>query len=741
MNRSSFLSSSLRRWGTWFLLPGLMALPACEGTDQAPGTISPARRSVAAQEASQILFGDLHVHTTYSMDAFFAAMPILTGEGAHPPADACDYARHCAALDFFAITDHAQELTPAHWSLEKEANRQCNAVAGDPDDPDVVAFHGWEWTQVGRTPETHWGHKNVIFRDLGEDEVPLRPISAAGPQNVNPWMERASGMARAGVIDPLNAGDYLDFGWLVNEITGVPRCDPDLNTHALPPDCHENAPTPDILFRKLDEWGFDALVIPHGTAWGSYSPPGTAWDKQLTPAMHDPSRQKLIEVMSGHGNSEQYRNWREFEVGDDGQRICPAETPDYLPCCWQAGEIMRARCGDLPAAECETRVEEAKQFTLSAGTTPDLVLPGTGYEDWLDCGQDRRAFKPAYSLRPRGTAQYALALSREPEIHEPEAGQERGTTSSSDPLRFRFGFIASSDTHTGRPATGFKQTGPILGRTDAIGPRNAFYARLLVRRGEPEDPRRAQRIEPETASPLTAERMSSFLYPGGTVAVHAAGRDRDSIWNALERRETYGTSGPRILLWFDLLDQGERHPMGSEVERGTNPRFEVRAVGAFVQKPGCPEDATQALGADRIESLCLGECYHPSDARHAIDRIEVVRIRPQSNAGESITPLVEDPWRTLVCEPDAEGCRVQFEDPDYAESGRDAVYYVRALQTPTEAINGANLRTRFEDGRPVEVQPCFVGGRVPGEGDCRGEVQERAWSSPIFVDQVSRSGG
>jgi hypothetical protein len=743
-----------RRLGATSLVLLMAALFACEGADQDPGTISPVPRKVSTREGSQILFGDLHIHTTYSMDAFFTSMPLVTGEGAHPPADACDYARHCAALDFFSITDHAMELTPAHWALEKEANRRCNAVAGDPESPDLVAFHGWEWTHVGRTPETHWGHKNVIFRDLGEDEVPLRPISAMGPETVNPWMERAPGMARAGLIDPLNAGQYADFGWLVSEIQNVPRCEPDVHTRELPADCHENAPTPDVLFRKLDEWGFDALVIPHGTAWGSYSPPGTAWDKQLTPSMHDPTRQKLIEVMSGHGNSEQYRSWREFEVGAAGERICPAPTADYLPCCWQAGEIMRARCGDLPEAECEERVEEAKRYTLSAGVAPDLVLPGTGYEDWLDCGQDRRAFKPAYGLRPRGTVQYALALSRDSETRATESEADKTGSNeliaassdaaiqdeppaSSDPLRFRFGFIASSDSHSGRPATGFKQSGPLGGRTDIIGPRNTFYAKLLTGRGEPEDPRRAQPAPLATASPLTAERMSSFLYPGGTVAVHSAGRDRDSIWNALESRATYGTSGPRMLLWFDLLEGEARHPMGSEVEHASTPRFEVRAAGAFIQKPGCPQDAVAALGEERVRTLCQGECYHPTDERHPIERIEVVRIRPQSSSDETITSLVEDPWRTLPCEPDSEGCVVQFEDPDFAGSGRDALYYVRALQTPTSAVNGANLRTRFEDGRPVEVRPCFVGGRIPEEGDCRGEVQERAWSSPIFVDQKS----
>ncbi|MCP5060607.1 MAG: DUF3604 domain-containing protein [bacterium] len=702
-----------------------VGLLGCQGADQDPGAISTTARPIERGEGSQILFGDLHVHTTYSMDAFFTSLPITGGEGAHPPADACDFARHCSGLDFFAITDHAMEMTPAHWAMEKDATRECNAVAGDPANPDLVAFHGWEWTQVGLTPETHWGHKNVIFKDLGEDEVPARPISAKGPDTVNPWMERAPTVAKAWLIDPLNARPYWDFGWMVDEILGTPACDPDVHTRELPVDCHENAPTPDIPFRKLDEWGFDSLVIPHGTAWGSYSPPGTALDKQLTPTMHDPGRQSLIEVMSGHGNSEQYRSWREFDTGEDGELICPEPTDDYLPCCWRAGEIIRERCGDLPADVCEERVQEAMQFTMRASVAPDQVLPGTDASDWLDCGQDRRGFKPAYGLRPRGTAQYALALSRDAE------------NEGDDPLRFRFGLIGSSDTHSGRPSTGYKQTGPIKGMTDAVGIRSAFHARLILGGGEPDDPQRAEPPSPMTSSALVAERMTSFLYPGGSVAVHAEGRDRDAIWDGLRRREVYSTSGPRMLLWFDLVGDGEdatRHPMGSEVETKTTPRFEARAVGAFVQKPGCPDRVVDALGAERVESLCLNECDHPSDTRHAIAGFEVVRIRPQRSADEDVTSLVEDPWLTLACEPDPAGCAVQFEDPEFSELGRDTVYYVRALQTPTPAINGANLRTRFEDGRAVSLQPCRVGAGADPSDDCLADVQERAWSSPLFVD-------
>ena len=139
--------------------------------------------SVGQDGAQQILFGDLHAHTTLSFDAFIGSLPMMHGEGSRPLADACDFARFCSALDFWSINDHAEASTPRRWSETVESIQQCNAVGGNGQNPDTVAFLGWEWTQVGATPETHYGHKNVIFRDIETKNVPSRPIHSGGIAN------------------------------------------------------------------------------------------------------------------------------------------------------------------------------------------------------------------------------------------------------------------------------------------------------------------------------------------------------------------------------------------------------------------------------------------------------------------------------------------------------------------------------------------------------------------------------
>ena len=172
--------------------------------------------------------------------------------------------------------------------------------------------------------------------------------------------------------------------------------------------------------------------------------------------------------------------------------------------------------------------------------------------------------------------------------------------------------------------------------------------------------------------------------------------------------------------------------MGSQVELAENPIFQVKAVGSFEQIPGCGADATSALEPDRLARLCQGECYNPSPQRRLITRIEIVRIRPQRAPDEEIIGLVEDPWRVVDCEPDPKGCVAAFADESYIREGRDTLYYARAIEEPSLAVAADPLGCRRdENGRCVQVDPCI--GR-PNDDECLSQTEERAWSSPNFIN-------
>ncbi|WP_162932165.1 DUF3604 domain-containing protein [Solimonas sp. K1W22B-7] len=705
------------------------------------GTIAPARVDAASLQArargnagedDQILFGDLHVHTTFSMDAFVWALPLMHGPGSRPPADACDYARFCSSLDFYAHTDHAESLTPRHWSMIKDTVRACNQAAGPAGNPDIVAFLGWEWTQMGNSPETHYGHKNVILRETADDRVPARPIVAGGVSfnamrhDPLPVPERIVGPYAA---DFPNRRLQFQQQNKRQELIEIAPCPVGVSSRELPANCIETADTPGDLFRKLDEWGGEALVIPHGTTWGYYTPPGSDWTKQLTLKQHDPKRQKLIEIFSGHGNAEPYRDWKAIAWDAQGNAVCPEASDDYLPCCKRAGQIIRSRCDDPRSPDCEARVQQVEKNYLKAGRAGHLTVADARPEDWLACGQCTDCFMPPLNHRAGSSVQAIMALSN-PAERDADGG----------PLRFHFGFIGSSDNHAAEAGTGFKQVNR-HSSTETRGALNALVQRNFIEaakpKGDPQQPREFTLGSGPYNFLQTAEteRQASFFYTGGLVAVHAPGRGRDQIWDALQRKEVYGTSGPRMLLWFDLIGaDGQRHPMGSELQGRDVPRFRVKAQGAFVQKPGCPAWTEAAIGPQRIQQLCGGECYNPGDARTPIDRIEIVRIRRQENLHDPLKPLIEDPWKVLRCADSGQGCTAEFIDPEYPSMNRELLYYARAVQRAEPTINGAQLRCeRDAKGQCIKVTPCHGDERTPIDDLCLAEAQHRAWSSPIFV--------
>ncbi|MDX1670238.1 MAG: hypothetical protein R3194_12525, partial [Limnobacter sp.] len=443
--------------------------------------------------------------------------------------DACDYARFCSQLDFWSTNDHAESLTSYHWDLLKDSVRQCNALSGPADNPDMVTFLGWEWTQMGNTPDTHYGHRVVVLKDQEEGKVPDRPVMSGGVATKamkNPGMPAYQRLFSPYLAKPFDGEARGQLRSLYNKqdhLRNQELCPKGTPIDQLPERCMDYADTPGELQDRIKEWGHHALVIPHGTTWGFYTPPGVKWDKQLNSKDHDPELQRLIEVFSGHGNSEEYRSWRAMDYDQDGNPYCPAATDDYLPCCQRAAQIIESRCEDPESEECAQRMADARLNYINAGRGGRLTVPDVQPEDWLNCGQCTDCYMPAFNYRPGNSVQYIMQLA-----NNDQPGEAGG------PERFRFGFIGSSDNHSARPGTGFKEGQRHL-TTDTAGASNKVVQHSFYEIAKPtSDPRFSVKFELEN-SPYNflqineTERQAAFFMTGGLVAVHSPARDRDSI--------------------------------------------------------------------------------------------------------------------------------------------------------------------------------------------------------------------
>lgn len=685
--------------------------------------------TVTEKDASkQILFGDLHVHSSISLDAYSMALPLASGEGVRPVSDACDFARYCSNLDFFSINDHAQSIYPEVWSSTKQSIRQCNALT-NPETPDLVAFLGYEWTQAGTDPSNHYGHKNVIFNETADDKVPTHPVTAKAPEggrSPKELLPRINQKLALPLVDFRHFNEYMIFNRYIDDMADfyANPCPADTAYAGLPKDCMVQAETPAQLFKMLRDWGGESLVIPHGNTWGEYTPSGTTWDKQLKGDMHDPDRQKLIEVFSGHGNSESYRAWQHVTINADGSKSCPPNSKDFSPGCQRAGVIILQRCLEqgLDKLHCEKLAVKARQDHVDSPRAEFMSIADTTMKDWQDSAQCKDCFLPTYDMRPGGSSQYALAI--------------RNFDKPGKPRRFDFSFIGSSDNHFSRPGTGYKEYGR-NGMTEGWITQQPELLDMIASNPDVEDNLQTRvwkdltKKEKMLTQVRQFERETSYFYTGGLVAVHASDKNRQGIWDALQQGNVYATSGERILLWFDLInDTSAPVAMGGEAQLSSAPKFSVRAVGAFKQNPGCSQRSLQSLDASELDRLCRGECYNPSDEREIISRIEVVRVRPQNYKNEPVHQLIEDKWKVFECPKDSNGCKIEFEDPDFDSAKRDTIYYVRAISEAKLMVNGQTINASYDsDGNFVDSKPC----QSRENGDCLGNNEPRAWSSPIFV--------
>jgi hypothetical protein len=110
---------------------------------------------------------------------------------------------------------------------------------------------------------------------------------------------------------------------------------------------------------------------------------------------------------------------------------------------------------------------------------------------------------------------------------------------------------------------------------------------------------------------------------------------------------------------------------------------------------------------------------------------------PQTSANEDVGQLIQDPWKTFVCDPDETGCTFNFQDDEFISLDREAVYYARAIQESSDTINANNLRCEYdENGICIKINPCYGDYKTSKTDDCLAPSEERAWSSPIFINKL-----
>ena len=591
----------------------------------------------------QVFWGELHVHTGISMDAWmFGTRPrpadayrFARGEpigiGAAGPAGRPVYEVQIGRpLDFAAVTDHAQGAG---------ATSLCTRPGS--------AVYDTESCRAYRAPLNFERPLGEIVSDIRRrTEVDLASPEVCGADGLRcqsalaeVWEETIT--AAETWNDTSKACEFTAF--VAYEYTATPdqtkihrnvifrnATVPDL------PISYAEEPTAVGLWRALRQrcldagTGCDALAIPHNA-----------------------------NLSNG--------NVFAIEYGD-------AETRE------EQAEVARLRAGIEPLFEISQMKGDSEcrngMWNVLGGTDELCNFEKTRAPDTPDCrdGKGRGALAHEGCVSRRDFARYALV-----------EGLMEAERIGVNP--FPVGFVAATDTHDGTP-----------------GAVEEWRQDQLIGRASPEPGRN----------------------PGGLAAVWAEENSRDSLFEALRRRETYGTSGPRMRVrlfggWNyasdlcsdpDLVKRGYAGgvPMGGTLNAGSSTRSPTFVVNAL------RDQGTAEHPGGLLQRIQIVKGWHDDEGRIHQRVVDVAGGPNDANVDlSSCTP--QGPGADSLCG--------VWTDPDF-DPTRGAVYYARVVENPSCRQTGWACR-------PGPQRPSWCD--LP---ELEKTVQERAWTSPIWIEPASR---
>jgi hypothetical protein len=276
---------------------------------------------------------------------------------------------------------------------------------------------------------------------------------------------------------------------------------------------------------------------------------------------------------------------------------------------------------------------------------------------------------------------------------------------------FRYGLVASTDTHLG--AAGAVSEASYPGHGGAGTP---------------------------AASELPPGLPDDFEFnPGGLAVLFAEENSRESLFASMRRRETYGTSGPRIVVRFfggfdldpDLCGSprfvaegyAKGVPMGGILPRAEGDRTPAFAVWALrdpgtVEEPGAPLQRIQIVKGWIDEGKLEERVLDVAGAARSDADVDPASCMPRGEGADQLCTV----WR----------------DEDY-DPALPAFYYARVIENPTCRWSARIcLSNRVDCSDPATVTPGFEDCCSP---DHRRTVQERAWTSPIWSSPLAREAG
>jgi hypothetical protein len=268
---------------------------------------------------------------------------------------------------------------------------------------------------------------------------------------------------------------------------------------------------------------------------------------------------------------------------------------------------------------------------------------------------------------------------------------------------YKFGLIGSTDTHTGLTTA---DDDNFFGKTSAHEP----------------GPQRV--LHPFIRSPSGAVIMGWEMTASGYAAVWATENTREAIFDAMQRRETYATIGPRIVVRFfggfdfDANDTQTRSPAVAGYTKGVPMGGDLPAAPAGKAPTFLVAALKDPIGAnlDRIQ-IVKGWVDRAGEVRERVHDVMWSGGRRPGADGKlppvgNTVDVARATWTNTI---GATELITTWTDPDFDPSLR-AFYYARILEIPTPRWPAYDAK--------------YYGLQLPAGVTMI--TQERAYTSPIW---------
>ncbi len=320
-------------------------------------------------------------------------------------------------------------------------------------------------------------------------------------------------------------------------------------------------------------------------------------------------------------------------------------------------------------------------FEVPAGSEAQMVKYQRLVEIFQHKGGSECFYDPANPTDPTCQFEYLGGIT-EPNLAKSyvrtglEDGLSAYDTTKTNPLQM--GVVGATDDHNGAPGNVSENTWP--GHAGRLDDTPALRIGLGPDGGD--------------------NGVSHGHNPGGVAVAWAEQNTRDRIFAALYRRETYATSGPRIIVRF-------YQTWGTGTDACQDPAFPANLVASGAIPMG--GNMTAAPTAGTMPSFVV---YAWKDS---VDLARIDIIKAWVNASGAIQEQVVQNAVTA-------GAPACITWTDTAFTGTPTFYYARVLQEPTPRWS---------------VQDCAADPTANPAGCADGgylntNIQERAWTSPIW---------